>query len=87
MIVSACGALAGAVMIATHRVVLLAGPLVALQLLPAAAMTGMALGLGDGDLAGQGLARLGVDVATIIAAALLVFAAKRLITHRRQPLA
>jgi hypothetical protein len=86
LIVSACGAIAGMIMIAAHRVTLLAGPLIALQLIPAAAMTGMALASGHGHLAAEGLARVGDDVAMVLAAALLVFGAKRLITHRRQPL-
>jgi hypothetical protein len=86
LIVSACGAFAGAIMVAAHRVTLLAGPLIALQLIPAAAMTGMALAVGRVHLATQGLTRLSVDMAMVLAAALLVFAAKRMITHRRQPL-
>jgi uncharacterized membrane protein len=86
LIVSACGAIAGAVMVAAHRVTLLAGPLIALQLVPAAAMSGMALALGHGHLAGRGLTRVGEDMAMVLAGALLVFGAKRLITHPRQPL-
>jgi Domain of unknown function (DUF389) len=86
LVISACGAVAGALMITAHRVTLLAGPLIALQLIPAAVMTGMALADEDGDLAAQGLARLGVDVGMVIAASLLVFGAKRLTIHRRQPL-
>lgn len=86
LIISAGGAVAGVVMIAAHRVTLLAGPLIALQLIPATAMTGMALALGRDDLAAQGLARVGVDAGMVIAAGLVVFGAKRLITHRRQPL-
>jgi hypothetical protein len=87
LIVSACGAIAGCVMIAAHRVVLLAGPLIALQLIPATAMTGMALAFGRGHLAAEGLTRVSIDIAMVLAAALLVFSAKRLITHCRQPLA
>jgi uncharacterized membrane protein len=86
LVISACGAVAGAVMITAHRVSLLAGPLIALQLIPAAVMTGMALGDGHWDLAAEGLARLGVDVGMVTAATLLVFGAKRLTIHRRQPL-
>jgi hypothetical protein len=86
LIVSACGAIAGAIMIAAHRVTLLAGPLIALQLIPAGAMTGMALALGHGDLAARGLARVGEDMAMVIAGTLLVFTTKRLITHRHRPL-
>lgn len=86
LVVSACGAVAGAVMITAHRVALLAGPLIALQLIPAAVMTGMALADGHGDLAAQGLARLAVDAGMVLAATLLVFGAKRLTNHRRQPL-
>jgi hypothetical protein len=86
LVISACGAVAGALMITAHRVALLAGPLIALQLIPAAVMAGMALADGDGDLAAQGLARLGVDAGMVIAATLVVFGAKRLTIHRRQPL-
>jgi len=86
LVISGCGAVAGAVMITAHRVALLAGPLIALQLIPASAMTGMALADGHGDLAAEGLARVGVDVGMVLIAALLVFGAKRLTSHRRQPL-
>ncbi|MDQ3850032.1 MAG: DUF389 domain-containing protein [Actinomycetota bacterium] len=86
LVISACGALAGVIMVAAHRVTLLAGPLIALQLIPAAAMTGMALAFDEGHLAAEGLARLGVDAGMVIAAGLLVFGAKAVITHRRQPL-
>ena len=86
LVISAAGAVAGAIMIASQRTALLPGPLIALQLIPAAAMTGASLALGEVHAAGEALARLAVDVALIAAAGLLVFAYKQARVHKRTPL-
>ena len=86
LVISAAGAVAGAVMIAAQRTALLPGPLIAMQLIPAAAMTGASLALGEGHAAAEALARLAVDVGMVIAAGILVFGYKQARVHKRQPL-
>lgn len=86
VIVSACGAVAGAVMIAAYRRSVIAGPLIALVLIPAAAKVGIALAVGRPDLVREGLERLGLDALIIIALCALVFAAKQALVHHRRPL-
>ena len=85
-LVSACGAVAGAVMIAAYRRSVIAGPLIALVVVPAAAKVGIALALGRLDLVREGLERLGLDALLIIVLGALVFAAKQALVHRRRPL-
>ena len=84
--ISAAGALAGVTMIAAQRTTLLPGALIAMQLIQAAAMAGAALALGEGHAAAEALARLGVDVAMVVAAGILVFGYKQALVHRRRPL-
>ena len=83
VLVSACAAGAGVIMITAFRRSVIAGPLIALVLIPAAATVGAALGAGEGRLAVQALQRLGLDGALIVGLGALVFGAKQLITHRR----
>jgi uncharacterized membrane protein len=83
IVVSAGGALAGMVMVASFRHDVIAGALMALMLIPAAAMVGGAVALGRTELAVGGLQRAGIDVLLMVGAGLLVFAVKRLTTHRR----
>lgn len=85
-LVSACAAVAGAVMIAAYRRSVIAGPLIALVLVHAAAAVGVALACGRFDLAGNGLLRLGMDVAIIVVLCAAVFAIKQAAVHRRRPL-
>ena len=73
-------------MVATRRFALLAGPLIALALIPSAAMAGVAAVLGEGKLVLQGLARLGIDIGLIFLFGLLVAGLKQALVHRRQPL-
>ncbi len=68
---------------AAYRRSVIAGALMALRMIEAAAMTGVALAVGRLDLAWQGAARLAVDVAFIIAAGLVVFWLKQAFVHRR----
>ncbi|MBZ9752543.1 DUF389 domain-containing protein [Deinococcus sp. HMF7604] len=83
---SACGALAGAVVMAAYRERVIAGALVALVLMPAAATVGMALSLARWDLAWEGLERLGLDALLVVGLCALVFGLKQRFVHRRRPL-
>lgn len=84
ILVSACAAIAGAVMIASYRRSVIAGPLIALVIIHAAAQVGIALTLGRFDLVWEGLQRLGLDALLIIGLCTLVFAAKQALVHRRK---
>jgi uncharacterized membrane protein len=84
LVISGCGALTGVVMIAAGRFTLLAGPVVALQLMPAAATIGMGLELGDGGVALRGLGRLGIDVGFVVVAGLLYMSYKHVAVHHRR---
>jgi uncharacterized membrane protein len=86
ILVSAAAVMAGVTMVASRRFALLAGPLMALALIPSAAMAGMAAVVGDGDLVVQGLERLGIDVALIFLLGIMVAGLKQLLVHRRKPL-
>lgn len=86
ILISVCGAVAGAVMIAAYRRNVIAGPLIALILIPAAAMTGMAAIAGRTDLMYQGLERLGLDIVLIITLGVIVFYIKQKTVHHRPPM-
>lgn len=86
ILLSSAGALAGAVIMAAYRRSVIAGALVALVIIPAAAAMGMALAAGRVDLAGQALERFALDAALIVVAGILVFGVKQRIVHRRAPL-
>jgi uncharacterized membrane protein len=87
LIISACGALAGVTMVAAGRYTVLAGPVVALQLLPASAAIGVALELGRFGDAAHDLGRLGIDAGMVLLAGVLVFSFKHARVHlRRRPL-
>ncbi len=87
LLLSAAGAVTGAVMVAAGRFTVLAGPVIALQLLPAMATIGIALELGDPGIAARALGRVGIDVGMILIACLAVFTYKYLTVHgRRRPL-
>lgn len=84
--VSIAGAFAGAVILAAYRRSVIAGALVALRLIEAAAVTGIAIGMGRFDLAGEAAKRLGSDIAFVIGAGVIVFGLKQLLVHRRRSL-
>jgi uncharacterized membrane protein len=84
LIISACGAIAGVVMVAAGRFTVLAGPVVALQLLPAAATIGAGIELGDGGIAARGLGRLAIDFGLVVVAGLVVFSSKHVRGHGRR---
>ena len=85
-LVSACAAAAGIVMIAAYRRSVIAGPLIALVLVPAAATIGAAIAAGQPQLIGEGLQRLGLDVLLIVGLGALIFAIKQATQHRRAPI-
>ena len=84
--IAAAGALAGIIIQAAYRRSIIAGALVAMRLIEAAAVTGIALAVGRLDLALDGLERLAVDMGFVVAAGLVVFGLKQLLVHRRSPL-
>jgi hypothetical protein len=86
LLVSACGAAAGIVIIAAYRRSVIAGALIALILMPAAALIGCGLAVGRPDLALEGLRRFGIDVAFVLVLGLLIFFLKQQLEHRRRPL-
>jgi hypothetical protein len=86
VLLSACGAVAGVVMMLSYRRYLIPGALVALMIIEAAAMIGMALAAGEAALAYRGVGRLGLDVLLIIVGGVLVVALKQAVFHRRAPM-
>lgn len=81
--VGAIAAVCGGLLLAINRTVLTAGVMVALALVPTAALGPMALVAGDAALAGRAAGRFAVEVALVIAGSTLVFATKRRTDHRR----
>ena len=86
ILVSSCAAVAGVTMVASRRFALLAGPLIALALIPSAAMVGVSAAAGEADLVAQASLRLGIDVALVFVFGLIVAGLKQLLVHRRRPL-
>jgi uncharacterized protein DUF389 len=84
LLISAAGAVTGVTMISAGRFTQLAGPLVALQLLPAVATVGGALAIGDGGIAARGFGRLAIDWAMVLLAGLLVFSYKQARAHHHR---
>ena len=86
LVVSICGAFAGLVIQAAYRRSVIAGALVAMRLIDAAAIVGAALAAGLPGLALQGLQRFGFEAGLIGLAGLIVFWVKQRFTHQRAPL-
>lgn len=84
--VAVAGALAGILIVAAYRRSVIAGPLIALALMQAAALIGAGLAAGRSTLAWAGLERLGADAGFIMLAGLLVFGLKQAFLHRRKPI-
>jgi hypothetical protein len=84
VICSAFGAIAGAILIAANRVLLTAGIMVIMALVPSAALVGIGLVSGNFVVAGKGLRLWLIEVGLVIAGSLLVFAWKRIAFHRRK---
>lgn len=86
VITSICAAAAGMVMVTAYRRSVLAGPLIALLLIPAAATIGAAAVSGRWATAAGATGRLGLDVVLVVVVGALVVAAKKATVHRRDPL-
>jgi Domain of unknown function (DUF389) len=83
---SACGALAGMVMLTTYRQYLLPGALIALRAIESAALVGAALIAGEAGLAYGALGRFLISAVLIFAMGVLVVVLKQAIVHRRKPM-
>ena len=86
LLLSICGSLAGGVMVASYREVFIAGPLMSLAFIHAAAMLGVGLSSGEWLLALEGLERFTLDVVLIIGGCSLVFFLKQKLVHHRKPI-
>lgn len=84
---SSLGVLAGAVMLASYRRNTIGGALMALEIIHAAALVGVALGVGSWDHLRLGLVRFGADLLLILVLSAVVFWLKQIFVHRRRPLA
>jgi hypothetical protein len=73
-------------MMLSYRRYLIPGALVALMIIEAAAMIGVALAAGQPALMYEGLERFGLDVLLIVAGGMLVVLLKQTIFHRRAPI-
>ena len=84
-LLSVCGTLAGAIIMSSFRKSVIAGALIAMVVINAAAMMGIGLASGRYDLAGQGLQRFGFDIVLIFGICVVVFRAKQRFFHQRRP--
>jgi hypothetical protein len=85
-LLSIAGALAGGLIISSFRKSVIAGALIAMVLIHAAAVVGVGLACGRFDLAGTGLLRFGIDVALILVGCSVVFWIKQRFFHQRRPI-
>jgi hypothetical protein len=86
VLLSACGALAGIVMLTTYRQYLIPGALIALRAIESAALAGAALVAGEPALALGALERFIVSAVLILAAGAIVVGIKQAVVHRRKPM-
>ncbi|HSK23874.1 MAG TPA: DUF389 domain-containing protein [Egicoccus sp.] len=82
VVVGAAGAVCGGILVSLNRTVLTAGVMVALALVPTAALVPMAFIAGDPGLAGRAAGRFGVEVALVLAGITLMFTVKRRLDRR-----
>lgn len=75
---------AGAVVVAAQRSVLSAGVMIALALIPTATITGMAIAMGELDVAGAAARRWLLEVAIVTVIASLVLFAKQSVHQKRR---
>lgn len=83
VIVSGLAGIAGALLVATNRSVLTAGVMIALALVPSAALVGVGLASMNSDILWPSLLRFLIDVGLVIAAGLAVLKIKGKIIHKR----
>ncbi|MDP8991884.1 MAG: DUF389 domain-containing protein [Actinomycetota bacterium] len=86
VLVSAAGALTGMIMEVANRRNMIAGPLIALALIPATALVGAGVGAGEVGLALEALMRLALDFALVVCLGAAVVAYKQARVHRRAPM-
>ncbi len=86
VLLSACGALAGMIMLTSYRRYLLPGALIALLIIEAAALVGAALAVGEPGLAYGALGRFLISAVLVFVAGVLVVGLKQAIVHRRKPM-
>ncbi len=84
--VAIAGAFAGVLIQSSYRRSVIAGALVAMRLIEASSVVGVALAMGRLDLAVASAIRLTMDAAFVIIAGIIVFGLKQAIVHRRAPL-
>lgn len=84
--ISIAAGIGGSLLILSHRSVLTAGVMIALALVPAAAMVPVALIAGDPERAALAGLRWGVEIALVLATAVPVFLWKRRRGHRKRML-
>jgi hypothetical protein len=86
ILVSACAAVAGVLMVVSLRDLYVVGPLMVLVLISGVALVGASLAAGEPRVALGALARAGVDLVVVIVLGALVFTWKQRLFHRRRPL-
>jgi hypothetical protein len=86
ILLSACGALAGMVMLLSRRRYLIPGALVALLVIEASSLIGVALAAGEPGLMLEGAKRFGLDILLIVAGGVPIVLFKQALVHRRTPL-
>lgn len=85
-LISIASAAAGIVMLAAYRKSVIAGPLIGLVMIQAAALVGAALVAGQNALFAAAARRFVYDVLFIIGFGLLIFYLKQIFIHQRDPL-
>jgi hypothetical protein len=86
ILLSACGALAGMVMLLSRRRYLIPGALVALLVIEASSLIGVALAAGEPGLMLEGAKRFGLDILLIVAGGVPIVLLKQAFVHRRIPM-
>lgn len=82
VVVALLAGIAGAVVVNSHQTVFATGVMIALALVPAAAICGLGLVAGDPELALRGLGRWAVDALCVATTGLAVFGIKRAVAGR-----
>jgi len=86
VLLSGCGAMAGMVMLLSRRRYLIPGALIALIVIEAAAMIGVALAAGELGLMMGGVKRFGLDVLLIVVGGVPIVLLRQAFYHRRAPM-
>jgi uncharacterized membrane protein len=86
VLMSACGAIAGMIMVLSYREYLIPGALIALEVIEAAAMIGVALAAGEPAFVYEGVERLVLDSLLIVVGGVIIVLLKQALFHRRTPM-